>query len=87
MVWSYRLEKKAEKDLQRLPKTIQQRVLDFLYLRADKDPFSLARALVNTQPTAHRFRAGDYRITVYLDNAAQVGHILRIQHRKDIYRP
>ena len=32
MVWSYRLEKKAEKDLQRLPKTIQQRVLDFLYL-------------------------------------------------------
>lgn len=75
---------KGQKDLERLPKNIQIKVIKKLELYSKQiDPLAFAKPLVNLPPTTHRFRIGDYRVAFYIYE--QTIYIEKVGHRKEVY--
>jgi mRNA interferase RelE/StbE len=74
---------RALKDLNNIEKGIQNRILSKLR-EYEEDPLKNARKLTNPKIGTYRFRIGDYRIIFDIDGENIV--ILRIGHRKDIYK-
>lgn len=74
----------AEKDLDRLHGEIWQRVkAALLGLRDDPRP---AGGVKPAGEGGWRIRVGDWRAIYDIDDAAQEVTILRVKHRKDVYR-
>ena len=80
---------KAKKDLTHLDKKIANRILNKLdsFIESD-NPLSYAKKLVDNKQEAYRFRIGDYRVIFDIDNSGKIIIllILRVKHRKEIYR-
>ena len=79
------LTKKAQKDLLKLPKDIQQRIYEkVLVWSAEENLLVHAVRMVGVEPIQYRFRIGDYRVigTIMGEDFA----ILHMGHRKDVYR-
>ena len=74
---------RAVKDVKRLNKNVKKRIAATL-LRFKEDPFCYAEKLTNPVLGTYRFRIGDYR--VIFDVVADEIVILRIGHRRDIYK-
>ena len=62
--------RRASKDIQKLEKS--------------EKPLKYASALINSELGMYRFRIGDYRVIFDIDKENIV--VLRVGHRKDIYR-
>ncbi len=77
------LTQRALKDLNAMNQLLQDRIVTKLndYV---KDPLKYARKLSNTKMGDYRFKIGDYRAIFDINDEEIV--ILRIGHRKDIYR-
>lgn len=77
--------KRALDDLKSLDKVTQKQILKKLrfYLESP-DPLSFAKRLTDPRDGDYRFRIGTYRVV--FDIEANLAQILRIQHRKDVYR-
>jgi mRNA interferase RelE/StbE len=78
----------ALRDLKKLPKEVQKRILrklDF-YFKSD-NPFLFAKSLKDKTLGTYRFRIGDYRVIFDADSVRGVTKaiILAIGHRKDLY--
>jgi mRNA interferase RelE/StbE len=79
------LSKEAEKNFRKLQHNIQTKIYGKLkYYSQKSDPPSYAKRLTNYSSGKFRFRIGDYRATFDVEN--DVIYILKIQHRRDIYR-
>ncbi len=74
---------KAVRDIRRLDSVAKKRIKAALE-KFSQDPFHYAQKLVHTELGSYRFRIGDYRVIFDVDGEKIV--ILRIGHRKDIYR-
>ncbi len=84
---SYRVEWKrsAERELRRLPKEAIARLVK-LAASLEADPFPKgARKLTGAEHT-WRLRAGDYRIVYSVEGDRLVVEIIRVSHRKEVYR-
>ncbi|MDZ7623377.1 MAG: type II toxin-antitoxin system RelE/ParE family toxin [Ignavibacteriaceae bacterium] len=77
------LVKRAIKDLDKLDEDAKGRIKEKIKLLKD-NPASNSRKLSNPFIGSYRFRVGDYRIIFDIDKDKVV--ILRIGHRKDIYK-
>ena len=78
----------AERDLAKLESKVARRVIIKLRrYEADDDPLRHAKQLKGLDNT-YRFRIGDYRAIFELqpDGTITLLVILRIRHRKDVYR-
>jgi len=79
------LKATAEKDLRKLPRPILERIHPrLLALRTAPRPagaLKLAGAL-----EGWRVRVGDYRIVYIIDDDAQTVTIVRVRHRREVYR-
>lgn len=76
----------AKKDLEKIPKTFQSRLkIKLLYWQGTESPLQFATPLVKYIGATHRFRIGPYRLIVLLKTDGQI-LILRIRHRKDVYK-
>lgn len=75
----------AVKDLKKLPKNIQKKLLAKLeFFLASETPLSFSRPLINSEIGQYRFRIGYYRVVFdVLDDKIIV---LTLGHRRDIYR-
>jgi mRNA interferase RelE/StbE len=85
-VESYRLEVKrtAAKEIGDLPKADCRRVIAKIQLLArDPRPHGCEKL---SGAEKYRIRQGDYRILYELDDSAKSVTIVKIGHRKDIYR-
>jgi mRNA-degrading endonuclease RelE of RelBE toxin-antitoxin system len=51
------------------------------------DPYRGGKALRSELAGKYAARRGDYRVIYEIDDLAHVVHVLRIEHRRDIYRP
>ena len=72
------------KDLKKLSKELQQRVLKKIQFFAQQEnPLSFSKPLVNLPPITHRFRVGDYRVAFYIEK--NTIYIDRIRHRSEVY--
>lgn len=75
---------KGTKDLERLPKDLQGRIIKKLtFFSNQENPLMFSKPLVNLPPSTHRFRVGDYRISFYIDQ--NTIYIDRIKHRREVY--
>ncbi len=75
--------KRATKDIERLEETIKNRIGKTL-LRYAEDPLKYAEKLIDPRLGTYRFRIGDYRVIFDMEENDIV--ILRVGHRRDIYR-
>jgi len=76
---------RALKDLKSIDKVAQKRILKKLKFFFDSpDPLAYAKQLSEFNDGDYRFRIGVYRVV--FDANSQIITILRIQHRREVYR-
>ena len=74
---------RAYKDIKRLDQKLKKRIGNALK-RFENDPIMHATKLTDPKLGSYRFRIGDYRVIFDIEGEDIV--ILRIGHRRDIYR-
>jgi mRNA interferase RelE/StbE len=79
------VESRAKKDIQSLNVITQKRIAKKIkYFLDQSDPLLYAKKLVDSSGGDYRFRIGNYRAIFDIeDNKIK---LLRVQHRKDIYK-
>ncbi|TAN51981.1 MAG: type II toxin-antitoxin system RelE/ParE family toxin [Methylococcaceae bacterium] len=81
LVW----KSSAEKELRKLPREVISRLVELAETLV-VNPFPLgARKLVGTA-NAYRVRAGDYRLIYEVCGTELIIQIIRVGHRREIYR-
>lgn len=84
--YQIQLTSKAVKDLKKLPPSLQQRITtNIRQLSTERHPPQF-KTLAGHDIAQFRLRIGDYRVLYDVYDANQVVLILRIGHRRDIYR-
>lgn len=80
------LSDRAKKQLKQLDKTIQKRIVKFLYELAKlDDPRDRGKMLVGNLLAFWRYRVGDYRLICRIhDNELEI-LVVEIGHRREIY--
>ncbi|MEI7718272.1 MAG: type II toxin-antitoxin system RelE/ParE family toxin [archaeon] len=74
--------KNAQKQLEKLPKEMQIRIVSVLD-RIKISPHSYVKRLVNTP--YFRVRVGDYRIIIDIQSNKLIIFVIEISHRKNVY--
>lgn len=84
-MFRYEFKPRTIRDLKKLPKEIQKRIIEKLdfYISAD-NPLNFADHLINAAIGQYRFRIGDYRVIFDLQETQII--ILTVGHRREIYR-
>lgn len=88
-MWSVEIDAAAAKELRKLDPPVAQRILSFLRQRvaALPDPRSIGEGLHGDELGHFRkYRLGDYRIVARLVDQRLVVIVVRIGHRRDVYR-
>ncbi len=83
----YKIELKtsAKKSLANLPKSVIKKLTELIGKLADNPYPSGHKKLVGSEHT-YRIRSGDYRIVYSVYDAVLIVHIIKIGHRKDVYK-
>ncbi len=83
MAYEIVFTRRATKDISKLERKVKERIGDALK-RYSEDPLNYAREMVDPSLGSYRFRVGDYRVIFDLEGHKLI--VLRIGHRKEIYR-
>lgn len=85
MVWTLRFTGAAEKQLSKLDRPVQRRILKFLEELAQGDVRAKGKAM---QGDAHawRYRVGNYRVVCDLVDRELAVYVIRVGHRGEVYR-
>jgi mRNA interferase RelE/StbE len=75
----------AEKALDRLPRAVRRRLADAMEALRD-DPRPAGAVKLAGEERLYRVRVGDYRIVYDIYDDRLVVWVVRVGHRKDIYR-
>jgi mRNA interferase RelE/StbE len=75
--------RRAAKDISKLEPEIKEKIGDALK-RYSKDPLNYARKMGDPSLGNYRFRIGDYRVILDIEGDEII--VLRVGHRKEIYR-
>ena len=75
--------KRAARDISNLEPEVKDRLKDAM-TQYSEDPLSHARKMIDPSLGTYRFRIGEYR--VIFDIVGEEIIVLRVGHRKDIYR-
>ena len=89
MAWTVEFDRAAERELRKLGRVEAQRVLRYLNDRVAPldDARSLGEALKgSTLGGLWKYRVGDYRISALLDDSILRVLVLRVGHRRKIYK-
>ena len=88
MAWKIEFERAAQKELDKLDKPVARRILKFLHQRVGKldDPRKIGQRLQGTLSEFWKYRVGDYRLICSLENDCLVVLVLRIGHRREVYK-
>lgn len=84
-LYQIQLTKTAEKQLRRLPKKDLRRI-DAKIRELAKNPYMDGSGKLKGAPDLRRVRAGDYRIVYSVESAILVVTVVRIGHRREVYR-
>ncbi len=89
MAWSVELSESADRELAKLDAQRRKRILKFLGERVAKldDPRSLGQALHGSRLGEFwKYRVGGYRLICKIEDDRLVVLVLRLGHRKEVYR-
>ena len=85
--WTIEFEAAAQREFERLDKTVALRISKFLYQRVAslENPRLIGERLHGTLGDYWKYRVGDYRIICTLEDDRLVVVVVRIGHRRDVY--
>ncbi len=89
MAYGVELSESADRELGKLDAQHRKRILKFLQERVAKldDPRSIGKALRGSRLGEFwKYRVGDYRLICKIEDTRLVVLVLRVGHRKEIYR-
>ncbi len=89
MAWSVELSESADRELGKLDPQHRRRILNFLHERVARldDPRSIGEALRGSRLGEFwKYRVGDYRLISKIEDDRLVVLVLRVGHRKEVYR-
>jgi mRNA interferase RelE/StbE len=89
MAYNVELSESAERELGKLDTSHAKRILKFLHQRVAKldDPRSIGEALHGSRLGEFwKYRVGDYRLICKIEDDRLIVLVLRLGHRKEIYR-
>jgi mRNA interferase RelE/StbE len=89
MAYRVELAESAARELEKLDSPQRKRILKFLHARVAKleNPRSVGQALHGSELGEFwKYRVGDYRLIAKIHDDRVVVLVLRIGHRKEVYR-
>jgi mRNA interferase RelE/StbE len=89
MAWNVELAASADRELSKLDAQHARRILKFLHQRLAKlaNPRSFGKALHGSELGGFwKYRVGDYRLICKIEDDRLIVLVLRIGHRREIYR-
>lgn len=89
MAWKVELDPAAERELDKLDPQVSRRLLKFLFERVAilDDPRSLGEALKGSRlGELWKYRQGDYRIISSIEDRTLLILVVKIGHRREVYR-
>jgi len=88
LTWKVEFDPHALKELSRLDKPAQQRILRFLRQRieTEEDPRSFGGPLHGPKKDLWKYRIGDYRLICDIQDDKVRVLVLRVGHRREVYR-
>ncbi len=89
MAWAVEFDLDAVKDLKKLDKQVQARILEFLRERLASldNPRELGEALAGSKLGNYwKYRVADWRIICDLQDKRIVVRVLRVGNRREVYR-
>ncbi|MFZ0800922.1 MAG: type II toxin-antitoxin system RelE/ParE family toxin [Terriglobales bacterium] len=86
--WKIEFDPAAQRELDKLDKTVARRIFKFLYERVGRldNPRKIGERLQGTLSEFWKYRVGDYRLICSLENERLVVLVLRVGHRREVYR-
>jgi len=88
LAWTVSFEPRALSELKKLDRSAHRRIVRFLEERiaGDPDPRDSGKPLTGDKVGLWRYRIGECRIVCRIDDEHMAVLVLRIAHRKDVYR-
>ena len=88
MAWRVEFTPEAEKQLSRIERQSAKRIIQFLRDRISpaEDPRTPGKPLKGVLREFWRYRVGDYRIMCRIENDQLLVLVIRVAHRREIYR-
>ena len=88
MAWTASFDPRALKELEKLDRMAQRRIVRFLQERllSRADLRDLGKAMVGDKAGLWRYRVGDYRLICRIDDELEEVLVLRVANRKEAYR-
>lgn len=77
----------ARRGLDHLPEKVAGAVLEFCFGPLADNPQRVGKPLARDLAGRRAARRGAYRVICRIDGGARVVHVLRVEHRRDSYRP
>jgi mRNA interferase RelE/StbE len=88
LAWKIEFDSDVEGDLKKIDRAMQRRILRYLRDRiaGEKDPRRFGAPLRRELSGLWKYRLGDYRIICRIEDEKIIVFVIRIGHRKDIYK-
>ena len=86
MTYSIQWHEEAIRDLKRIDRQAQKKIIARIKDYLSQDPISLGKPLQGIFKGLHRYRYGSYRIIYAVDRESVLILILRIADRKEVYQ-
>lgn len=88
MAWRIEFDSEVEADLKKLDPEAQRRILRYLSERisTEKDPRRFGAPLRRELSGLWKYRIGDFRVICRIEEKRIVVYVIRIGHRKEVYR-
>lgn len=89
MTWTIEYIKSAQKTVRKIDPQTRQRIREYLEERVAllDDPRQLGKPLSGQLSEFWRYRIGDHRVICELQDEKLVVLVVRVGHRKEIYKP
>ncbi len=86
--WQIEITRTAEKQIQKLDRAAQQSIVRFLRerVKTTENPRQWGKPLHGDKRRLWRYRVGDYRLICDIQDEKITILVLRVGHRKDVYR-
>jgi len=88
LAWTVEISNVAERQIRKLDRPIQKRLLDWLHDRIQgcKDPRHFGEPLKGSHAGLWRYRIGDFRVLCEIQDKSIIVLVLAIGHRHEIYK-
>jgi mRNA interferase RelE/StbE len=86
LVYKVLYKASVEKDLKKLDKSVAKNIIHQIENKLTKDPKYLGKQLSGLFKGLRSFRIGEYRVIFRMSEDEILILVLRISHRKDVYK-